>query len=132
MENFTFIMTRTYETVIEIEADNYDEALEQLEKTDRYAIELEQCCVVDEDISCQGPKFARKCSLTGEGMNEGWCFGDGQDYAKHESGAIELAKQYGYDSLEDAYEDDGGYWTSWEDEDDYQYQLIDGKLVEIQ
>lgn len=76
-------------------------------------------------------KFARQCTITGKGMNEGWVFGDGQDYAKHESGAIQLAKQYGYASLEDAYEDDGGYWTSWEDEDDFQYQMIDGTLIDI-
>lgn len=132
MANFTFTMTRTYETVIEIEASNYDDALQQLENCNRYSIELEQCCVIDEDISCQGPKIARQCSVTGEGMNEGWVFGDGEEYAKYEADALKLAKQYGYDSLEDAYEDDGGYWTSWEVEDDYQYQMIDGTLVEIQ
>jgi len=51
MENFTFTMTRTYETIIEIEADNYDDALKQLSETDVYSIELEQCCVTDEMIT---------------------------------------------------------------------------------
>ena len=74
-------------------------------------------------------KFARQCSVTGEGMNEGWCFGDGQDYAKYEAGALKLAKEYGYDNINDAYEDDVCYWTEWEDE--YEYQLVDGVLVEI-
>lgn len=46
----TFIMTRTYETLIEIEADNYEDALKQLSQTDIYAIELEQCCVTEEII----------------------------------------------------------------------------------
>jgi len=50
MENFTFTMTRTYETVIEIEASNYEDALKQLSETDVYAIELEQCCVTDEIV----------------------------------------------------------------------------------
>lgn len=76
-------------------------------------------------------KFARQCDITGEGMNEGWVLGDGQDYAKYEAGAIELARQYGYESLEDAFNDDVCYWTSWEDEDDYQYQMINGQLEEI-
>lgn len=77
-------------------------------------------------------KFARQCSITGEGMNEGWCFGDGQDYAKNESDAIKIAKQYGYDSLDDAYEDDACYWTEWEDESDYQYALVNGTLIEVE
>jgi len=132
MKPFTFRMTRTYETIIEIDADNYNDAFDKLMKTDVYAIELEQCCVIQSDIICEGEKYARKCSKTGEAMNEGWCFGDGQDYAKYEDGAIELAKEYGYSSLADAYVHDGGYWTCWEDEDDYQYQMINGELIEIQ
>jgi len=131
MEKFTFIMTRTYETLLEIEAENYADAQKQLAGIDRYAIELEQCCVTNEDMICEGEKYARQCSKTGEGMNVGWVFGDGEEYAKHESGAIELAKEYGYDSLEDAFKDDVCYWTSWEDEDDYQYQMINGQLEEI-
>jgi hypothetical protein len=75
-------------------------------------------------------KYARQCSITNEGMNEGWCFGDGQDYAKYEKDAIQLAKDYGYDSIEDAYEDEACYWTEWED--DYQYEEINGVLVEIE
>lgn len=74
--------------------------------------------------------FARKCDITGEGMNEGWVFGDGEQYAKNESDALIIAKSYGYESLQEAYDDDCGYWTEWED-DDHQYALVDGKLVEI-
>ena len=74
-------------------------------------------------------KFARQCSVTGEPMNEGWCFGDGCDYAKYETDAIKLAKDYGYDSLEEAYDDECCYWTEWED--DYQYELVNGELIEI-
>lgn len=50
MKDFTFTLTRTYETIIEIEADNYDDALKQLYSTDVYAVELEQCCVLDETM----------------------------------------------------------------------------------
>jgi len=132
MEKFTFKMTRTYETIIEIDAENYDDAQKQLEGIDVYSTELEQCNVTNLGMYCEGPTFARRCSITGEGMNVGWVFGDGEEYAKHESGALELAKQYGYDSLEDAFNDDVCYWTSWEDEDDYQYQMINGTLEEIQ
>ena len=62
-------------------------------------------------------RYARTCSVTGEGMNEGWCFNDGQDYAKYEEGAIKIAKEYGYDSIDDAYDDEAVYWTQWEDDD---------------
>ena len=46
-----FIVQRTYETIVEIEAENIQEALEQLSKTDIYAIEMEQCCVVEETLT---------------------------------------------------------------------------------
>ena len=61
-------------------------------------------------------KYARQCSITGEGMNEGWCFGDGQCYVKHENDALALALKYGYNSIDDAFDDDAVYWTEWEDE----------------
>jgi len=75
-------------------------------------------------------KFARQCSITSEGMNEGWCFGDGQEYAKYEEGAIQIANDWGYKTLQQAYDDDACYWTEWEDE--YQYEVVDGQLVEIE
>ena len=31
----------------------------------------------------EGTKYARKCSVTGEGMNSGYCIGDGDEYAKN-------------------------------------------------
>lgn len=46
----TFTMTRTYETIIEVEADSHEHALQQLSKIDVYSIELEQCCVTEEVI----------------------------------------------------------------------------------
>lgn len=76
--------------------------------------------------------YARQCDATGEGMNEGYCFGDGCYYAKYEADALKYAQQLGYDTLEDAYKDDAYYWTEWEDVDDFQYEMIDGVLVEIE
>ena len=48
---YTFVVKRSYETLIEIEAINYEEALDKLSKTDVYTIELEQCCVFDEIVA---------------------------------------------------------------------------------
>lgn len=47
----TFTVSRTYETIIEIEADNYVDALIKFAETDIYPIELEQCCVTEEFIT---------------------------------------------------------------------------------
>jgi hypothetical protein len=85
-------------------------------------------------------KYARKCSITGEGMNEGWCWGDGVYYSKYEKDTIgELRMDYPEHSkltdeelIEWAVEEEGVlYWTTWEDESEHQYEEINGKLIEI-
>jgi hypothetical protein len=62
-------------------------------------------------------KYPRTCSVTGEGMYEGYVFLDGDAYAKKKEDAILLAHNYGYDSLADAYDYGAVYWTQWEDDD---------------
>jgi len=141
MSNYRIKMTRVYETIFEFDATSQQDAWNQFEalENEKYAVELEQCCVTEEKVDFdfssdlpEGEKFARKCDATGEPMNEGWCIGDGEYYAKYEKDVlIELSKR-GYASLSSAYEDDVCYWTEWEDEDDYQYVVKDGKLVEIE
>jgi hypothetical protein len=61
-------------------------------------------------------KYARTCSVTGEGMNKGYVFFDGESYAKTKEDAILLAHKYGYDSLVDAYEYGAVYYTEWNEE----------------
>jgi hypothetical protein len=77
-------------------------------------------------------KFARKCTVTGEGMNDGWVFRDGDAYVKNESDLNDMAILYGYASVDDAYDNGDCYYTMWEDEEDFCYQLIDGVLIEIE
>jgi len=83
-------------------------------------------------------KYARKCSITGEGMNEGWLQGDGEQYFKYEKDVIEWLKGWYASDLNDdelienAVEEDILYWTVWEDESEHQYEEINGKLIEIQ
>lgn len=62
-------------------------------------------------------KSPRTCDATGEGMSEGYCFGDGEKYFKYEADATAYAKEIGYDSLQAAYDDDAYYYTAWEDGD---------------
>lgn len=76
-------------------------------------------------------KYARLCSVTEQVMNEGWCFGDGQDYAATEEAALKLAKEYGFKSIDEAYEAGCCYYTEWEDESDYQYALVNNNIIEL-
>jgi hypothetical protein len=131
-------MTRIYTTYFEIDATSNADALKQFDEMnsdDKYNRELEQMNVDEGRIAeidySQHTKWARKCSVTGKGMNEGFCFADGQDYAIDEESALKLAKEYGHDTLKEAYEDDVYYYTEWEDEDDYQYVEIDGNVIDI-
>lgn len=81
-------------------------------------------------------KFARRCDVTGKGMNEGYLvFGD---YAKDLLSADILAQKHGYNNFTEAHEEDENqdscYWTEWDeiDEDDYYdadgNNYVDGEL----
>jgi hypothetical protein len=61
-------------------------------------------------------KWARKCSKTGEGMDEGWHFEETGEYFAHEEDALEAVKRVGWGSLQDAYDNDTMFWTTWHDE----------------
>ena len=85
-------------------------------------------------------KYARKCSATGEGMNEGFCYGEGQEYFKYEKDLIKFLREGESEDfnsvsdefiLKEAYDCGEYYYTEWEDESDFQYVMSNGKLVEI-
>lgn len=66
-------------------------------------------------------KFARRCDVTGEPMNEGWCWGEGMFYtATEESTITELRKEYPTkvnitddELMQYAYDNEVLYWTEW-------------------
>lgn len=82
--------------------------------------------------------YARKCSITGKGMNDGFVIKSFFTYyiAKF-SDCSEWLKTNWEMTIKEAYlysEEEGGdafYWTAWEDPKDYQYIEIDGELHEI-
>lgn len=74
--------------------------------------------------------FARKCSVTGEGMNEGFIIND-DFYAKNEELALEEVKKRGYASLQEAYDEEICFFTEWDVINDAQYKLVNGLIVEI-
>lgn len=78
----------------------------------------------------EGQKFARKCSVTGEGMDEGFVFGDGEMYFSTDELAQTHIQTLGYKTVKEAYKAGEIYWTVWED-NDYQYIVKNGELVEI-
>jgi len=79
-------------------------------------------------------KYARKCDITGEGMNEGWVADNGVMYFANEEDALQWCVECGYKDIQEAYDDEAIYWTDWYgDESDWMYiQLPSGELVEIE
>lgn len=75
-------------------------------------------------------RYARKCSITHEGMNEGWFTSD-DTYIKYEEDLIKWCEEKGYADRDEAYEDGAMYYTEWdsEDIDDYWLEVTfkDGK-----
>ena len=79
----------------------------------------------------EATKCARKCSVTGEGMNEGWYCEDLGTYFKHEADALNFVQGHTYADLECAYNDEFIYWTQWEDDSDFQYVQVGKKIIEV-
>jgi hypothetical protein len=81
-------------------------------------------------IETEGTKFARKCDITGEGMNEGYCIREGEMYIKTDLDMLQhITDSTDYKTIEDAYENDYYYHTTWIEDD--QYIIKDGILIEI-
>jgi hypothetical protein len=94
-------------------------------------------------------KFARKCDITGRGINEGWVWGDGIFYTSTMENTInefrsdikeggysfdeieigELLKMSDDELMDYAYDNDICYYTEWEIDED-EYYTEDGKLIE--
>ena len=73
--------------------------------------------------------YLRRCDITGEGMNAGYCICEGAMYIKSEKHLSEhITNETDYASVEDAYDDDYYYYTEWEDdlEDGDTYYDADG------
>lgn len=70
-------------------------------------------------------KYARVDSITGKGMNDGYCFNDGEAYCATEETAKKYVENLGLNWEEELLtidtEDEWFYWTEWEIEDDAEY-----------
>jgi late competence protein required for DNA uptake (superfamily II DNA/RNA helicase) len=134
MALFNFELLRTYSTMFEIEADNQQQAIDKFKALGDsiYTEEMKQCEVIEEVV--KGDKYARKCDKCGQGMNEGFCIYEGQEYYCSDECLHSVYSEQEWLEMYNA-EDNGGsssYWTQWEElEEDYQYQIIDGILEEM-
>lgn len=83
--------------------------------------------------------WARKCDVTGEGMDKGYVVEEGNKYFKYEKDLINyLRQEYGAEEkflsdafiLKEAYNNEEYYFTEWEE--DFQYIEVNGVLTEIE
>ncbi len=155
MKNFEITTNRTLTTRVVIEADSQADAeakyQDMVANGDMSVLESEQgdetyseYFVVDKSVvepspynfwedggNQDGKEYARKCDITGEGMNKGWVADDGDKYFKYETDAIAHCRDAWGLSLEEAFATDSIYYTDWsEDESDYEYIYVGGILFE--
>jgi hypothetical protein len=128
MAVFNFELLRTYSTMFEIEADTQQQAVDKFKALGDsiYTEEMKQCEVIEEVV--KGNKYARCCYRCDNGMNEGY-FANYEYFCSTECLFAQFQPevwQYLSEEQNEMY-----YWTQWEDESDYQYQIIDGKLEEM-
>ena len=115
--NYKIILSRTYVTEIEIEAEDREQAMINLKLLGEavYEKEMEQCNVVGETIIIEEEDDGvRICSITDEEMTEGWVVNDGELYFKYEKDALAWCIENEYEDIQSAYHDDVIYWTEWE------------------
>ena len=134
MALFNFELLRTYSTMFEIEADTQQQAIDKFKALGDsiYTEEMVQCEVIEEVV--KGDKYARKCDKCGQGMNEGYCIYEGEEYYCSDECLHSVYSKSVWEGMFDA-EDIGNspsYWTQWEDIEDYQYQIINGELQDIE
>ena len=125
---FNFELLRTYSTTFEIEAKTQQQAVLKFNALGDsiYTEELEQCNVIDEVV--KGDKYARICTCCNSGMNEGY-FAEYEYFCNDDCLYTEFPPTIWAKVTEE--NEDSYYWTEWEDTEDYQYQIINGVLEEI-
>ena len=73
-------------------------------------------------------KYARVCSVTGKGMNDGWVWGNGEFYTSTKEVTITALREEPYygsefksmtddEVLQFAFDNDICFWTEWEEID---------------
>lgn len=63
-------------------------------------------------------QYIRVCNVCGKEMWEGYCLGSGEEYYCSDECLFSV---YGEQEWSEIYEEDGGYWTEWYDEQEQLY-----------
>jgi len=79
-------------------------------------------------IIANGVKYARKCDICGNGMNDGFLSNGTEYYCSNKCLCTKYTKEEWTEIAAD--EDSDSYWTEW-DSSDYQFVLFDNQLIEI-
>ncbi len=86
-------------------------------------------------IQANGVKYARICDKCGNGMNEGYIVGGGDEYYCSAECFHQVYTPKQWQEMYDESEEYGGndnYWTQWEDESDCNYVLFNNQLINIE
>jgi hypothetical protein len=86
-------------------------------------------------IKENGIKYARICDKCGNGMNEGYIVGGGDEYYCSAECLHQIYTPKQWQEMYDESEEYGGndnYWTQWEDELDCNYVLFNNQLINIE
>jgi hypothetical protein len=80
-------------------------------------------------------QFARKCSVTGKGMNDGYVFNDGEMYFYNESDLVLFLRNRNPEDnknlsddflLKEAYDNEEYYYTEWDEVDEDEWYDEEG------
>ena len=86
-------------------------------------------------------KYARKCSITNEGMNKGYVWCDGMYYLKYEKDLIAHIRKQGDSTFNEAsdeylltesYNAEDYYYTEWDEIDGDYYYTADGECIPVE
>ena len=115
----------------------YDRFVDYVQKNNRNLYN-DACLWADGSV-----EYARKCSVTGEGMDEGFVVEGSEEvmYFKYDKDLIKYLRDHGDEVYKDAsddfilgesYENGWHYWTDWIDEEpQYVQNPITGELDEL-
>ena len=100
MKTYNFNITRTYETNIQLTAENEQEARLKLNDIDIYEIELEQCNVIEEKVELES--LTIRLELTKEQKAELWFKSKNIEVSFHTSFSIIIPVTGVYVEVSDA------------------------------
>lgn len=130
VKDFNFSWQEGEEPAAALYATYWEDDTLKTDHSDYFTINIQKVIGSYENYFDTTPKYARKCSVTGKGMNKGFCFGDGGFYCIKKKHAKKYAKSLGYKNLKKAYKDGAYYWTEWEiDLDDEWYDKLGNKFT---